>query len=185
MYRQFESQNSTSKRSRAAPRSPVELIQREIPHLRRFARTLTRNQDSADDLVHDCLVRAVEKIDQWQSGTNMRAWLMVILRNIFYNHCRRNKREQLAAVELANAPGKVALPRQEDHHELREVGAAYETLSDAHREVLSLVVIHGMDYETTANVLDVEIGTVKSRLSRARHELRKKVDGECEWRLAA
>jgi RNA polymerase sigma-70 factor, ECF subfamily len=154
----------------------IDLIAPEIPRLRRYARTLARDQDRADDLVHDCLVRAVENIEKWQPGTHMRPWLMVILRNIFYNNYRRSERERHAVAELKLSTETSTAPRQEHYQELEEVRAAFKALSDAHREVISLVIIDGTDYETAAQVLDVELGTVKSRLSRARQELRAKVD---------
>ena len=149
----------------------LNLIEDEIPTLRRFARSLTRDRDQADDLVQDCLLRAIENIEKWQPGTSMRAWLIVMLRNLFYNKMRKAKRERESGDELQAKVQTVTPANQEHNLALQDLGEAFDQLSGDHREVLALVVIQGLDYETTAEVLDVKVGTVKSRLSRARSEL--------------
>ena len=152
-----------------------ELLEIEIPHLRRYALSLTRNIDQADDLVYDGIVRAIEKSDQWQPGSNLRAWLIVILRNLFFDQWRRSKLEQQAINELPQ-PVNSTFPTQETDQELREVSRQFDELSVNHREILTLVVMQELDYETTAQILGVKIGTVKSRLSRARSELRMRCE---------
>lgn len=147
------------------------LIEDELPTLRRFARSLTRDRDQADDLVQDCLLRAIENIDKWQVGTSMRAWLFVMLRNLFYNKMRKVKRERESVDELQAKSHTVTPANQEHTLALKDLADAFEQLSDDHREVIALVVIQGLDYDTAANLLDVKVGTVKSRLSRARREL--------------
>ncbi len=151
--------------------SPIDLVEAEIPSLRRYARSLTRDGEKADDLVQDCLVRAIENIDKWQAGTSMRAWLLVMMRNLFYNKMRRAKREREAVSELQVKGRAVSQPQQEHSFALQELGAAFNLLSDDHREVLSLVVLQGLEYDAAAQVLGVKVGTIKSRLSRARQIL--------------
>jgi RNA polymerase sigma-70 factor (ECF subfamily) len=181
-----KSKLATGKAScQSASNRSIDLIEPEIPHLLRYARSLTRDRDNADDLVQDCLVRAFENIDKWQPGTCMIAWLKTILRNNFYNKCRRTKLERDVQDELMRAAHVLTAPRQEHCQELRDVDAAFDTLSDEHREVIILVAIEGMDYEATSQILDVEVGTVKSRLSRARQELRSRVDRDFGQKIAA
>ena len=153
-----------------------EALEAEIPHLRRYARSLVKDSDKADDLVHDGLVRAIEKFDQYQPGTNLRAWLIVIIRNQFFSWCRRSKLERQASVEIAHTQQTVLTPAQDQELEVRDVGDALNDLSVDHREILSLVVIQEMDYETAAEILDLPVGTVKSRLSRARQELKARCE---------
>jgi RNA polymerase sigma-70 factor (ECF subfamily) len=146
------------------------LIEAEIPRLRRFARFLVGDVDRADDLVQECLTRAIAKIDSWQPGTNLRAWLFVILRNCHFNELRRKNRSPIvpgAEERVVSVPGN-----QEMHMTLLEVKDAFLRLSQEHREVLLLVAIEGLPYEEAASVLDVPIGTVRSRASRARQALR-------------
>lgn len=168
----YATQNySLNQPARSHKDAALDLIEDEIPTLRRFARSLTRDRDQADDLVQDCLLRAIENIEKWQPGTSMRAWLIVMLRNLFYNKMRRVKRERDSGEQLKAKVQTVTPANQEHNLALKDLGEAFDQLSDDHREVIALVVIQGLDYEATANVLDVKVGTVKSRLSRARREL--------------
>ena len=151
-------------------------IEREIPRLRRYARYLTNDIDQADDLVQDCLERAITKIETFQPNTNLRAWLFVVLKSIFVNSWRREQRSPIrASPSLDNivfqSPGN-----QEAHLQLIEVQNAFDTLPDEHREILLLVAIEGMQYEVAAEVLKIAVGTVRSRLSRARSSLREKLE---------
>jgi RNA polymerase sigma-70 factor (ECF subfamily) len=145
------------------------LIEAEIPHLRRFARYLARDIDRGDDLVQECLTRAIAKNDTWTPGTNLRAWLFTILKNCHINDLRRARRADEMPEEhpLLTVP-----PNQDAYIGLLEVRDAYLRLSGEHREVLLLVAIEGLQYEEAAAVLDVPVGTVRSRLSRARQALR-------------
>jgi RNA polymerase sigma-70 factor (ECF subfamily) len=150
----------------------------EIPMLKRYAHSLSHDFAQAEDLVQECLTRAIAKIDTWQPGTNLQAWLVVILRNIFYNDRRREKRERLSLNELAlAAPVQVSAP-QDSRMVLRTAEDAFATLPTDQRETLRLVAIEGMTYEKTADLLGVNIGTVKSRLSRARARLSELMDGD-------
>ncbi len=155
----------------------ISRIELEIPMLRRYARFLSRNTDQADDLVQECLVRAIKRIDSWQPGTNLQAWLIVILRNIFLNECRRAKRERVSLEGMRSAE-TTQIPAQQDVGlMLAELEAAFMSLSDDHREILTLVVIQGMTYEQAAEILGVTMGTIKSRLSRARTRLSEIMNG--------
>lgn len=154
----------------------IKLIEAEIPRLRRYARFLVGDIDRADDLVQECLSRAIAKIDSWQTGTNMRAWLFTIMRNCHFNELRRRSRSPIledADTALAVAPGN-----QETHLALQEVRRAFLGLSEEHRDVLVLVAIEGLSYEEAAAVIGVPIGTVRSRTSRARQALRDAVEGD-------
>ena len=152
--------------------STIDLIEGEIPRLRRYARYLAREADRADDLVQECLMRAIAKIDSWTPGTNLRAWLFVILRNCHINEIRRGQRISPLG-ETNNEYDVVPTPAgQEAHISLLEVRDAYLNLSEEHREVLLLVAIEGLQYEEAAGILEVPVGTIRSRLSRARQALR-------------
>jgi RNA polymerase sigma-70 factor, ECF subfamily len=145
------------------------LIEAEIPHLRRFARYIVRDVDRADDLVQECLTRAIAKVHTWTPGTNLRAWLFVILKNCHINDVRR----QRPTSEIPTDHPMLNVPSNQDAHiSLLEVRDAYLSLSEEHREVLLLVAIEGLQYEEAATVLRVPLGTVRSRLSRARQALR-------------
>ncbi|MCE3250705.1 MAG: polymerase, sigma-24 subunit, subfamily [Geminicoccaceae bacterium] len=114
------------------------LIEDEIPHLRRFARYVVRDVDRADDLVQECLTRALAKIHTWTPGTNLRAWLFVILKNCHINEVRRER----PTAEMPDDHPMLNVPaNQEAHINLLEVRDAYLRLSDEHREVLLLVAI--------------------------------------------
>jgi RNA polymerase sigma-70 factor, ECF subfamily len=148
-------------------------IEAEIPRLRRYARALCRDIATADDLVQDCLTRALAKMHLWQEGTDLRAWLFTILHNQHVNRIRRAVREG-AAVELSETePQLTQAPRQERRLELRDLDCALARLPDEQRSVILLVGLEGMRYEDVAEVLGVPVGTVRSRLSRGREALRR------------
>ncbi|HUK60889.1 MAG TPA: sigma-70 family RNA polymerase sigma factor [Stellaceae bacterium] len=148
-------------------------IEEEIPRLRRYARALTRDVNAADDLVQDCLTRALSKVHLWQKGTDLRAWLFTILHNQYVNHVRRAVREG-AAVGLSDSePLLTSAPNQSKRLELRDLERAIARLPEEQRSVLLLVGLEGMRYEEVAQVLDVPVGTIRSRLSRGREMLRQ------------
>ncbi len=148
-------------------------IEEEIPRLRRYARALTRDVNAADDLVQDCLTRALSKVHLWQRGTDLRAWLFTILHNQYVNHVRRAVREG-AAVGLSDSePLLTSQPNQAKRLELRDLERAIARLPEEQRAVLLLVGLEGMRYEEVATVLDVPVGTIRSRLSRGRETLRQ------------
>ncbi|WP_149539420.1 RNA polymerase sigma factor [Siccirubricoccus phaeus] len=143
----------------------------EIPRLRRFARVLVRQPDLADDLVQETLVRAIAARTQFQRGTNLRAWLFTILRHARAAALRRAARSPMVHPEtLPDAPVSGG---QEERQAMRDVAAAFNLLSPLHREALWVVVVEGLDYADAARVLGVPPGTLRSRLSRARDQLRR------------
>lgn len=148
-------------------------IEAEIPRLRRYARALTRDVASADDLVQDCLTRALGKLHLWQEGTDLRAWLFTILHNQFVNQVRRAVREGAAVGLSETEPLLTRAPHQGRSLELRDLERALTKLPDEQRVVILLVGLEGMRYEEVAEVLGVPVGTVRSRLSRGREALRR------------
>jgi RNA polymerase sigma-70 factor, ECF subfamily len=153
------------------------IYEREIPRLRRYARYLRGEPDHAEDLVQECLLRAMEKIDTWQPGTDLRAWLFVILRNCHINEIRREHRMvSIDDESSASGPTLTVPSNQETRVALAEVRNAHLSLREEHREVLRLVVIEGLQYKEASAILDVPLGTVRSRLSRARQALRQALD---------
>jgi RNA polymerase sigma-70 factor (ECF subfamily) len=148
-------------------------IEAEIPRLRRYARALTRDIVTADDLVQDCLTRALGKLHLWQEGTDLRAWLFTILHNQYVNHIRRAVREG-AAVGLSDSEPLLSRPAHQGKRlELRDLERAIANLPEEQRTVILLVGLEGMRYEEVAAVLDVPVGTIRSRLSRGREALRR------------
>lgn len=150
-------------------------IEAEIPRLRRYARALTRDVPAADDLVQDCLTRALGKLHLWQKGTDLRAWLFTILHNQYVNYVRRSVREG-AAVGLSDSePLLTRAPQQGQRLELRDLERAIAKLPEEQRSAILLVGLEGMRYEEVAAVLGVPVGTIRSRLSRGREALRRLV----------
>jgi RNA polymerase sigma-70 factor, ECF subfamily len=148
-------------------------IEAEIPRLRRYARALTRDTVTADDLVQDCLTRALGKLHLWQEGTDLRAWLFTILHNQYVNHIRRAVREGAAVGLNESEPSLSRGPQQVKRLELRDLERAIAKLPEEQRSVILLVGLEGMRYEEVAAVLDVPVGTIRSRLSRGREALRR------------
>ncbi len=149
---------------------PRDEIVEHLSAMRAFAMSLTRNSALADDMVQDALVKAWSKIDSYQPGTNMRAWLFTILRNTYYSHHRKARRE------VADVDGEMAaaLSQKPDHDgrlQMRDFNRAFEQLKDEQREALILVGAGGFSYEEAAQTCGVAIGTIKSRVNRARKQL--------------
>ena len=141
-----------------------------VPNLRAFAISLTGHSERADDLVQDTIVRAWGAIDQFERGTNLNAWLFTILRNLFHSEYRKRKRE----VEDADGSYAARLRTHPDQHsrlDFEDFRAALATLPLDQREALLVVGAQGMSYEGAAEVCDVAVGTVKSRVNRARFKL--------------
>jgi len=151
------------------------MLELQIPRLRRYARALTRDFSQADDLVQNCLTRAVAKQHLWQSGTDLRAWLFTILHHQHVNHIRRSIREgsHVELEELPELPELTAQPDAIAMLQLRDLEAALGKLELHQREVILLVGLEEMSYAEVANVLNVPVGTVRSRLSRGRDRLRR------------
>jgi RNA polymerase sigma-70 factor, ECF subfamily len=147
-------------------------IEAEIPRLRRYARALARDPAAADDLVQDCLVRALGKLHLWQAGTDLRAWLFTILHNQYVNQVRRSVREGSSVGLTEGEPQLTRAPHQGSSLELRDLERAMARLPEEQRAVILLVGLEGMRYDEVAAVLGVPVGTVRSRLSRGREALR-------------
>jgi RNA polymerase sigma-70 factor (ECF subfamily) len=146
-----------------------------IPHLRAFAISLSGNITYADDLVQGALMRGLENLDKFQPGTNMQAWLFTILRNQFYTDMRRRRRE----VEDADGAmaGKLAvMPEQGARLDFTDMQAALARLSVEQREALLLVAAEGLSYEEAAQICGTNLGTIKSRINRARARLAELLD---------
>jgi len=139
----------------------------EIGHLRAFARSLARNSATADDLVQDTVTKAWAKLDSFQEGTNLRAWLFAILRNTFISLKRKRKRE-FEDVDGAQAARLVQAPQQHGALDLSDFRRACDALPDDQREALILVGAAGFTYDEAAKICGCAPGTMKSRVSRAR-----------------
>ncbi len=141
-----------------------------IPRLRRYARVLLRNHDDADDLVQDCLERACSRVSASLPILNMQAWLFTIMHNVFVNNIRAKMRRP-KMTEYDEDLSLSAAGTPEDSIVVRDITTAMELLPVEQREVLLLVAVENMRYEDIAELLNVPIGTVMSRLSRARKQL--------------
>jgi RNA polymerase sigma-70 factor, ECF subfamily len=142
-----------------------QLIEQQIPRLRRYARALTRNPERADDLVQDTLVRALAKQHFWQPGTNIRAWLFTLMHNQNVNTVRRAIREGVSVdLEELSSP-LIATTDPTASRKLFELERAIGQVPLEQRKVILLVGLEGMSYAETAAVLDVPVGTVRSRLA--------------------
>ena len=148
------------------------LIEHEIPRLRRYARALTRDSNRADDLVQDTLLRGLDKAHLWQVGTDLRAWLFTIMHNQYVNDIRRATREEATVDVDQVASTLVATSDPTASRQLSELDRALGHLSRGQREVVLLVGLEGMSYDEAAKILRVPIGTIRSRLGRAREALR-------------
>lgn len=146
-------------------------VVQHIPRLRRYARALTGERVAADDLVQDTLERAWSKLHLWRLGSDMRAWLFTIMHNVFINQVRGRSAEQTVSMddEMTEFPDRAG---QSDALEIRDLDAALRRLPDEQREVLLLVGLEQLSYAEAAKALGIPIGTVMSRLSRARARLR-------------
>ncbi len=148
-----------------------------IPRLRRYARALTGDRSTADDLVQDTLERALSRFHLWRRGSDLRAWLFTIMHNIYVNQARSGRRHQHEALE--DEPAAEAMrTREPDWLELRDLDSALARLPHEQRAVLLLVGLEQHTYEEAARVLDIPLGTVMSRLSRGRERLRAILGGD-------
>lgn len=146
----------------------------ELPHLRRFARALTGDAALADDVVQDCIERALTKSHLYDPARPLRAWLYAILRNLFISGLRRDGRSAVvkSVDELAENEGAVPAT-QEERLSVALIGDALNLLPPQQREVIVLVALEEMSYRDVAEIVGVPIGTVMSRLSRARNALQQ------------
>ena len=142
----------------------------EIPNLRAFAISLTSDHHRANDLVQETLLKAWANSDKFDVGTNLRAWLFTILRNTYFSELRKRRRE-IQDVEGQAASQLVSLPEQNGHLDLVDFTKAMAMLSPDQREALLLVGAEGFSYEEAAEISGCAVGTVKSRVNRARSHL--------------
>jgi RNA polymerase sigma-70 factor (ECF subfamily) len=154
-----------------------------IPRLRRYARALMRDNVAADDLVQDCLERAISRWHQRRSDGDAKSWMFAILHNLAMNRLKQNTRRgpHIPVEEISEA--SIARPADQEariHH--NDVMSALSRLPDDQRAVLLLVAVEDLSYIEAAKALDVPIGTVMSRLSRARARLREELAGETSTR---
>jgi len=143
-----------------------------VPNLRAFANSLCGDPTRADDLVQDTLVKAWTNLAGFEKGSNLKAWLFTILRNTYFSELRKRRRE------VEDADGAIAermsiMPEQQVHMDLVDFKKAFSTLSDDQKEVLLLVGAEGFSYEEAAEITNAAVGTVKSRVNRARVALTK------------
>jgi RNA polymerase sigma-70 factor (ECF subfamily) len=143
-----------------------------IPALRAFAWSISRNGSDADDLVQDTLIKAWSHRDKFETGTNLRAWLFTILRNTYYTAVVRRRRE-VRDEDDQHARSLTAAPTQEWGLAIRALQVALNQLPAEHREALILVGAAGLSYEEAADICGCALGTIKSRVNRARNRLLK------------
>ncbi len=161
--------NAPSRHPAASSQITVDLLS-VIPNLRAFAVSLCGNLDRADDLVQETVVKAWSNIGSFVEGTNLRAWLFTILRNIYYSEYRKRRRE-VADPEGAFAAKLATVPAQSGHMDLLDFHAALQQLPGDQREALILIGASGLTYEEAAGICGCAIGTMKSRVNRARSRL--------------
>lgn len=150
-----------------------------IPRLRRFALAMTRSEADADDLVQATCERAIANLEKWEPGTRLDSWMYRIAQNMHRNGIRQSKRRQdylgtVEATAASQSDGEAAATAQ---IELADVAAQIGRLPDEQRVILLLIVVEGRRYRDVAEILDLPIGTVTSRLARARDALRQCVEG--------
>ena len=152
------------------------LLEEQIPRLRRYARALTRNIERADDLVQDTLVRALAKQHLWQAGTNLRAWLFTLMHNQNVNDVRRgvHQGQNIDVEVMSNVLAATTDPTAS--RQLYELNRALSQLAQEQRQAILLVGLEEFSYEETAAILNIPVGTVRSRLSRGRDQLRRLMD---------
>ncbi len=145
--------------------------------LRRYARALARDESRAEDLVQAALLRAYERRGTFKSGANLKNWLFSILHNLFVDECRHQDADKRHSTAAASGPDETAAPHQESHIRLRQVGLLFERLPDDQKAVLYLIAVEGLSYQEAAASLGIPLGTLMSRLGRARAALRAQEDG--------
>jgi RNA polymerase sigma-70 factor (ECF subfamily) len=148
-----------------------------IPQLNRYARFLTRNSDQASDLVQDCLERALSRASLYQPETDLRAWLFTMMRNLFINQKRSEKRAREYGERIKMDGIAVERPRQIDRLMLSELSSAIDQLGSSERQAIRLLAVLNYSYEDAAKQTKLPIGTLKSRLSRGRSRLREMLEG--------
>ena len=156
----------------------AQLIEPIIPALRRYARALVRDRSTADDLVQDCLERAVGHWHQRRPDGNPRTWMFAILHNLAVSRFRGQKRHPVhIEIDETAEPDVARTANQEQTVEVRDMLRCVDQLPDEQRSVVLLIAVEDLSYAQTADVLGIPLGTVMSRLSRARNRLVELMDG--------
>jgi RNA polymerase sigma-70 factor (ECF subfamily) len=168
----------TASTTSGAPPSPECARSRtceHLPRLRRYARALTGDAARADDLVQDTLERALAKLNLWQPGSDLRAWLFTLMHNLYLNQVRASRPAKSVLDEALDVPVSGG---QMEALGARDIHAAIARLPETQREVMLLVGLEQFDYAEAAQVLGMPVGTAMSRLSRARERMRQLLAGE-------
>jgi RNA polymerase sigma-70 factor, ECF subfamily len=148
-----------------------------LPHLRAFARSLTGSRDQADDLAQEAVLRALTAAHRFTLGTNFKAWIFAILRNLYFSELRRN-RHILQPIEAAEGAAAPTMPAQQAGLEFDDFKRAFNTLPAEQREALALVGGDGFKYDEAAAICGCAVGTIKSRVARGRRELERLVGAD-------
>jgi len=154
----------------SAPKPPNSEIVELIPALRAFARTFYRDVNDADDLVQETLMKGLAHMHQFEAGTSMKSWLFTIMRNTFYTKVKIAKREAPGAADCVSAKPTIGATQEWSARGL-EIHNAIQALPEQQREVMMLIGVLGMSYEEAADICNCAMGTIKSRLNRARVRL--------------
>ncbi len=162
----------------------VNAVEQMIPTLQRFAHSLTRNPADADDLLQDTMERALARSHQFEAGTSLKAWLFTIMRNRFFSECRRRQRVRDHAGQARPGGEEGVTGGQVVQVECREFARAFAKLGAEERTLLMMATVEELPYDEIAQILDVEVGTVKSRVSRVRAKLRRIQEEESDVALA-
>jgi len=160
------------------------LLEKEIPRLRRYARALTLDVFRADDLVQDTLVRAIARQHRWQHGTNLHAWLFTIMHNQNVNGVRRGVRESIGLEFDDEWPFPTVATDPTARLSLRDLDRALARISEEQRRAILLIGLEGRSYEEVATILDVPVGTIRTRVFRGRKSLRTLMDRRPESEAA-
>jgi len=154
----------------------------QIPALRAFARTFCRRPEDADDLVQETLLKALSNLDRYEPNTKLKSWLFTIMRNTFLTRIVKSNREVIG-ITPQQALQMVTPPTQEERVRLTQIQQALFRLPAHHREILVLIVVLGEPYEVAAQICGCAVGTVKSRLNRARRQLYRELGEEVDQGL--
>jgi RNA polymerase sigma factor (sigma-70 family) len=165
------------------PPGTVGLVDACIPALRRYAAVLARNPQDRDDLVHDCLVRALDRWHTRRDDASLRSWLFAIMHNLFVSRQRKRKIEVSPIDAVPEEKYRISAD-QERYLEFRDVLQALDRLPEEQRSVLVLIAVEDLSYAEAAQVLNIPIGTVMSRLSRGRERLRVVLESDARTEAA-
>lgn len=149
----------------------------EIPRLRRYARALLRDRDAADDLVQDCLERALQRLDNWRTGDDPRRWLFTIMHHLFIDQTRKTRRRAEVVVLGIDSNEALSTPAvQAETIASREILNALQAIGADRRAAILMVAVEGFSYAEAAQILGIPAGTLMSRIARGREELRGLLD---------